>query len=328
MCLKFFAALFAVLFLYGSQAAPVNTTQLKSIFPNTMPYGFYYYPMPFQPESQYGEFPYYDAIPEESAYQQTDQISQSGSYVPVPPMTPVWNPPQSQYPFYFPPPPRGLSRKPKMTEEEEKHYNNDPTDRMEPEVHYAILKYMPNIPLELANTLYDMEPNYVIYVLDRHQYLPQLLMSMDSTTLNYVLLIGDLGRKIAQFAAEDVQNLFYKMDSACAYFLVQKPDVREAIVAKAPDLASCKIAQLPFEINTVKSTPTRAVGIFELADQKKLELLRAAIPTFDKKVDELVKKYDKLFSLNVEKLTAEDIRQILLYKSSQEPFFSTLSVLF
>ncbi|KAM3177226.1 hypothetical protein ACTXT7_004987 [Hymenolepis weldensis] len=328
MCPKFFTALFVVLFLYGSQAAPVNTTQLKSTFLDTIPYGFCYYPTPFLPESQYGEILNYDPMPEESAYQQISQIPRSGSYVPIPPLAPVWNPPQSQYPVYFPPPPRGLSRKPKITEEEEKYYNNDPTDRMEPGVHYAILKYMPNIPLELANTLYDMEPNYVVYILDRHQYLPQLLMSMDSTTLNYVLLIGDLGRKISQFAAEDVQNLFYKMDSACAYFLVQKPDVREAIVAKAPYLDSCEIAQLPFEINTVKSTPTGAVGIFELADQKKLKLLRTALPTFDEKVDELVKKYDKLFNMNVKKLTAEDIRQILLHKSSQEPFFNTLSILF
>ncbi|VDN98667.1 unnamed protein product [Rodentolepis nana] len=316
------------LFLWGTFATPVNRTQLKSMSPDITPAGFYYYPNQFQ----FGEIPSYGSMPGDVVYQQAVHNYHFGSYVPLPPMEPVWYPPQSQFPLYFPQPPVGLIFRPKMTKEEE-FYKNDPTDRMDPAVHYAILKYMPTIPVELANTLYDMEPNYVKYILSRHQYLPQLLMSMDSTTLNYVLLIGDLGGEIAQFGVEDVNNLFHKMDSPCAYILIQKNDVRQAIIAKAPHLASCRAAPIHSEINTPKSKPTTAkpvsaMSILKLANQRKLKSVRSALPTFDQEVEGLVRKYGDVFSVNADKLNAEGVKQILLENCSHEPLFKILFDLF
>nr|CDS33902.1 hypothetical protein HmN_000552100 [Hymenolepis microstoma] len=317
------------LFLNGSLSTPVNRTQLKLMLPDMTPYGFYYYPGQYQ----FGEIPSYSPMPEDVTYQQTTPNSQSGTYVPLPPMTQVWYPPPSQFPLHFPLAPSGLNFKPKMTKEEEEFYKNDPTDQMDPAVHYAILKYMPTIPLELANTLYDMEPNYVKYILNRHLYLPQLLMSMDSTTLNYVLLIGDLGGKISQFSAEDVNNLFNKMNSPCAYILVQKKDVREAIIEKAPHLASCRRAQLHLETDAAESKPAtaRAVNpmkILNLANQRKLKSLRSVMPTFDQEVEGLIKKYAYVFNMYSDKLTAEDVKRILYENCSQEPLYTVLSVLF
>ncbi|KAM7542409.1 hypothetical protein Aperf_G00000000834 [Anoplocephala perfoliata] len=210
----------------------------------------------------------------------------------------------------------------------EETLKNNPTDRMDPSVHYAILRYMPNLPIELAYVLYNMDPGFVEYIINGHQNLPHLLMAMDAVTLRYLLLhVSNFGARVSAFEDAAVQNIFGKMPSPCVYLSTLDRNIIETIIAKAPFLSVCR-PQLEVDLSQIGRFEPKLPAIMELADPKKLNAMRTLHPDFTKKLSKMVEKYRAFFNMDVGKTTAKDVKQILVFKSKTEPFFAQLARLF
>lgn len=267
-------------------------------------------------------------------------------YPPVP-HQPLWSPdlylPQSPYEFGqfpglqplppgYPQPPKGLENRPPLKKglnyTTEETLKNDPTDQMDPSVHYTILKYMPTLPNDLADTLYNMEPGFVQYIIRGHQNLPQFLMAMDSMTLRYLLLhVPKLLNTVSKFEDAAVQNIFGKISDPCVYLSTLNQNVIETITAKVPFLKACKIPK-EIDISKIGRIEAKLPAIMKFADPQKLSALQELHPNFSEKLSEMTRKYDAILNIDVEKVTAKDIKSILDFKAKTEPFFKQLAQLF
>ncbi|KAM7543042.1 hypothetical protein Aperf_G00000000811 [Anoplocephala perfoliata] len=277
------------------------------------------------PPSRGWNFPIYPPVP----YQ---PIGSSNLYLPPLPYQfgSISDPRPSLSPY--PPPPTGLIHRPPIRRDlkytTEETLKNNPTDRMDPSVHYAILRYMPNLPIELAYVLYNMDPGFVEYIINGHQNLPHLLMAMDAVTLRYLLLhVSNFGARVSAFEDAAVQNIFGKMPSPCVYLSTLDRNIIETIIAKAPFLSVCR-PQLEVDLSQIGRFEPKLPAIMELADPKKLNAMRTLHPDFTKKLSKMVEKYRAFFNMDVGKTTAKDVKQILVFKSKTEPFFAQLARLF
>ncbi|KAM7541868.1 hypothetical protein Aperf_G00000001385 [Anoplocephala perfoliata] len=208
---------------------------------------------------------------------------------------------------------------------------------------------MPNIPLELADSLLGLDINTLHYIISNHFNLPALLAVMQPSTLDYVLANAPfVDDYIVLMNAETQQAILSKMPYPCEYLQSICPEYAEIIIGKLPHYRSCiPPPTRPKTIATTATTmpgPTSTVGppstgpmftaqelekmsqqvpkIRELlakVNPKKVERLRSTFPDFLKLFNGLDKTFiDALNKTNFSGLKSEAIRDFFSAVSNDD----------
>ncbi|VDM18576.1 unnamed protein product [Hydatigera taeniaeformis] len=102
----------------------------------------------------------------------------------------------------------------------------------------AILSTVPSIPLHYANALFNADPAFVRYVVEKHQNLNGLLTNMNGQTLQYIAShVPAFGKILSKMNSYTLEMVFDKMPKIAEYLESLSPEVVQALVAKLPSLA-------------------------------------------------------------------------------------------
>ncbi|KAM7542459.1 hypothetical protein Aperf_G00000000817 [Anoplocephala perfoliata] len=190
-----------------------------------------------------------------------------------------------------------------------------PVDTMNVSVRYTILKTMPNIPSNLANFLKDMEPGFVQYIINNHEDLAPLLLAMDKSSIQYVSLhVPEFGLRVSELDTVPAQLVFSQVSRPCGYLTTLSEKVSEVLITKVPQLRRC--------LGHTSGT------ILSFANRRKLNKLRLMHEDFSSNLIEVINTHSNLFNMNLEAVTAKNIKEFLNKLSKEEPFFSVLAHIF
>ncbi|VDL60553.1 unnamed protein product [Hymenolepis diminuta] len=133
-----------------------------------------------------------------------------------------------------------------------------PVDSLEPSVRHSILKYMPNIPGELADALFYLEPGFVSYIINHHKNLQDFMTKMDPLTVQFIMsYVRELPSLVAKMEPKAIETIFSGVEHVCDYlshFQDQYPI--KIIVGKVPLLHTCIPHIVPEKSTSTTTTTT------------------------------------------------------------------------
>ncbi|KAM3177228.1 hypothetical protein ACTXT7_004989 [Hymenolepis weldensis] len=146
----------------------------------------------------------------------------------------------------------------------DQYYDSEyhPVDILEPSVRHSILKYMPNIPGELADALFYLEPGFVSYIINHHKALQDFMTKMHPMTVQFIMsYVRELPSLVAKMEPKAIETIFTGVEHICNYlshFQDQYPI--KIIVGKVPLLHRCIPHIVPEKSTstTITTTTTQA----------------------------------------------------------------------
>ncbi|KAM7543122.1 hypothetical protein Aperf_G00000000840 [Anoplocephala perfoliata] len=134
-------------------------------------------------------------------------------------------------------------------------------DNLSPSVRHTILKYMPNIPDDLADALFYLDSGFVSYIINRHETLPSFMTQMHPTTIKYIMsCVNELPHLVAQMEPSTIEKIFSGVENICEYLVSKLSDATsiKTIVEKVPSLHRC-VPQLDLDqsatTTSINTTP-------------------------------------------------------------------------
>ncbi|VDN97652.1 unnamed protein product [Rodentolepis nana] len=133
-----------------------------------------------------------------------------------------------------------------------------PVDSLEPSVRHSILKYMPNIPPELADALFYLEPGFVSYIINHHENLQDLMTKMHTMTVQYVMsYVPELPSLLAKMEPKAIEAILQRTEHHCHYLSrFQDQHLVKIIIGKVPLLQPCLPHVVPEKSTTITTTTT------------------------------------------------------------------------
>ncbi|KAM7542719.1 hypothetical protein Aperf_G00000001427 [Anoplocephala perfoliata] len=177
-----------------------------------------------------------------------------------------------------------------------------------PTIAEVVVETLPNIPLDLADTLIHMQPELVNFVIESHRDLASLAAAVQTETLEYITVSApNFAKHLSQMHPQAIYIILSKMPFPCQYIQSLEYDIAEAIVLKVPQLSRCGLpmttttpAPVTTTTTTTSTTQTTAEAANVVADVESM---------FTKKeLDEMMAKVPEIKNLlakvNLQKLTA------------------------
>lgn len=130
-----------------------------------------------------------------------------------------------------------------------KGQGNPLVDYLSPSVRHTILKYMPNIPDDLADSLFFLDSGFVSYIINRHEILPSFMTDMHPMTIKHIMsCVNELPSLVANMEPSTIEKIFSGVENICDYLVSKLQDATsiKTIVKKVPNFHHC-VPQLVLE---------------------------------------------------------------------------------
>ncbi|KAM7541873.1 hypothetical protein Aperf_G00000001434 [Anoplocephala perfoliata] len=160
-----------------------------------------------------------------------------------------------------------------------------------PTIAEVVVETLPNIPLDLADTLIHMQPELVNFVIESHLDLASLVAAVQTETLEYITVSApNFAKHLSQMHPQAIYIILSKMPFPCQYIQSLEYDVAEAIVLKVPLFSQCGLLRtttIRAPVTTTTTTTTtqatpEAADVESMFTKNEVEKMMAKVPEIKK----------------------------------------------